>query len=53
MFDTNPARTIIRNPLNGFCNRKKRIRNIGATKAAIGKIHLPLKKKREINPINK
>ena len=53
MFDIQPASTINKNPINGFCNLKKRIRKRGAINAAMGKIHLPLKKKRNIKPINK
>ncbi len=40
-------------PLKGFWSLKNLIRNKGAKKAAIGRIHLPLEKKRNINPINK
>jgi hypothetical protein len=53
IFDIQQASTIKRNPLNGFWNRRKRIRNTGARKAAIGKIHFPLKKNSKTVPINK
>ena len=53
MFDNQPARTMIKKPLSGFWNRKNLIKKIGAINAAIGKIHLPLKKKRKIKPIKK
>ena len=53
MFDTQPAITISKNPFKGFCNLRNLIRNIGAKYATIGKVHLPLKKKRSIKPIKK
>lgn len=53
MFEIQNTNNNNRNPYKGFLNRKKRIRNIGAISAAKGKIHLPLKKNRQTNPINK
>jgi hypothetical protein len=50
ILETSPTMTKYTNPFNGVCNLRNRIKNIGAANAAIGRIHLPLKKKRQMNP---
>jgi len=53
ILETNPAMTRNSSPLSGLWNLRNRIKNIGAINAAMGRVHLPLKKKRKMKPSKK